>query len=193
MGVNMRSVIRLVQALSDAGYPYELQFGSDSAVHRVRYIMTEGFMRSSWPRMLWIDGDIEFEPDDVGKLLEVMRSGADVAVGCYRLKREGSEFAAHTGGKLMRLDDMTGGVIDVDYAGTGFMMIDRGAYHMIEPDLPLIDTEQYGIMRRWWSFDVDNGVELPEDYGFCHRVRSAGGKVRMDTSVRVTHWGLKGY
>ena len=193
MAANMRSVIYLVQELERSGYPYTIQFGSDSAVHRVRYIMTEGFMRSSYERLLWIDSDIEFTPDDVGRLMSVIDGGADVAVGCYRLKREGSDFAAHTGGRLMRLDDMTGGVIDVDYAGTGFMLIHRRAFEMIEDGLPNIDTEQYGKIRRWWSFDVDGGVELPEDYGFCHRVRQAGGVVRMDTSVRLTHWGLKGW
>lgn len=150
-------------------------------------------MRSGYERLLWVDSDIEFTVDDVGRLMAVIDGGADVAVGCYRLKREGSDFAAHTGGRLMRLDDMTGGVIDVDYAGTGFMLIHRRAFEMIEGSLPVIDTEQYGEMRRWWSFDVDGGVELPEDYCFCHKVRMAGGKVRMDTSVRLTHWGLKGW
>ncbi len=193
MGPYMQSVVRLVQAMEAGGYPYELQFGSDSAVHRVRYMMTEAFMRSDWPMMLFIDADIEFLPSDVERLIEVIRSGADVAVGCYRLKKEGSDFAAHTGGKLMVLDDMTGGVIDVDYAGTGFMLIHRRAFQMVEDGLPLIDTELYGKIRRWWSFDVTDGVELPEDYGFCNKVRDAGGKVRMDTSVRVKHWGLKGY
>lgn len=193
MAAHMRAVVRLVAAMEAGGYPYELQFGADSAVHRVRYLMTEAFMRSDCEMLLWIDSDIEFLSSDVERLIEVIRAGADVAVGCYRLKRDGSEFAAHTGGALMRLDDMTGGVIEVDYAGTGFMLIPRSTFMSIRPLLPIIQTELYGSMSRWWSFEVVDGVELPEDYMFCARVRSVGSKVMMDTAVRVTHWGLKGY
>lgn len=193
MAPYMRSVVRLVAAMEAGGYPYELQFGADSAVHRVRYLMTEAFMRSDCDWLMWIDSDIEFEVAQVEKLVEVIRAGADVAVGCYRLKKDGSDFAAHTDGALMKLDDMKGGVIEVDYAGTGFMLIPRATFEKIRGELPLIETDLYGEMPRWWSFDVVDGVELPEDYMFCERVRKAGGRVMMDTSVRVTHWGLKGY
>ncbi len=195
MAANMRSVIDLVRYLERIGYPYDVMFASDSGVHRVRYGMTEYFMRGDSEVLFFIDSDIEFTVEDFDRVLGLLLGphGASVAVGCYRLKREGSELAAHTGGRLMALGDLGGGVIEVDYAGTGFMAIKRGTFEAIADSLPMIETESYGKQRRWWSFDVVDGVELPEDYGFCERVRAAGGRVLMDTGVVLRHWGLKGY
>ena len=188
MGKHMMSVIELVRDLERNEIPYDIVAGSDSAVHRNRYYLTQTFMESDWSHMMFIDADIEFTSDDVAKLWNM---NTDVAVGVYRLKKEGSEIAAHTGGKLMRLGG-DAGVIPVDYAGTGFMLIHRRVFERIEHELPLIDTER-GKMRKWWGFDVVEGVELPEDYSFCERVRRNGMQVMMDTSVVLTHWGLKGY
>lgn len=188
MGKHMMSVIELVRDMERNEIPYDIVTGSDSAVHRNRYYLTQTFMESDWSHMMFIDADIEFTSDDVAKLWNM---NADVAVGVYRLKKEGSEIAAHTGGKLMRLGG-DAGVIPVDYAGTGFMLIHRRVFEHIEHELPLIDTE-LGKMRKWWGFDVVDGVELPEDYSFCERVRRNGMQVMMDTSVVLTHWGLKGY
>jgi len=189
MGKHMMSVVELVRDLERSGVPYDILTGSDSAVHRNRYYLTEEFMHSGWSHMLFIDADIEFTSEDVQKLWNIE---ADVAVGVYRLKRDGSDLAAHTDGKLLQLDELQAGVIPVDYAGTGFMLITRDVFERIAHELPLIQTER-GEMRKWWGFDVVDGVELPEDYSFCERVRRNGMQVMMDTSVVLKHWGLKGY
>lgn len=189
MGTHMMSMLALVRDLCENGVPFDIVAGSDSAVHRNRYYLTQTFMNSEWSHMLFIDADIEFTADDVVKLWNM---DSDVAVGVYRLKREGSELAAHTGGKLMRIEDLPDEPFEVDYAGTGFMLIRRHVLEELGPTLPRIKTER-GEMPRWWSFDVVDGVELPEDYSFCEKVRGLGYKVMMDPSVRLKHWGLKSW
>lgn len=185
----MMSVVALVRDLEREGIPYDIVTGSDSAVHRNRYYLTQTFLESEWSHMMFIDADIEFKSEDVAKLWNL---DADVGVGVYRLKREGSALAAHTRGNLMGLEDLPDEPFEVDYAGTGFMMIKRETLEAIAPGLETIDTER-GPMQRWFAFDVVDGVELPEDYSFCERVRKAGKKVIMDPSIIVKHWGLKGY
>lgn len=189
LGPYMRSVVDLVRSMERWGMPYEMSFGSDSAVHRCRYFLTESFLASGCDRMMFIDSDIEFEAEDVMRLYAL---DADVAVGAYALKQEGAGLAVHTGGRLVGLDELGTEPVEVDYAGTGFMMIKRGTFEALRPALPVIKTVN-GDMPRWWSFDVVGGVELPEDYGFCKRVRDAGMKVVCDPSIRLKHWGLKGY
>lgn len=189
LGPYMRSVVDLVRALEKAGFPYEMSFGSDSAVHRCRYFLTESFLASGCERMMFIDSDIEFEAEDVLKLWAL---DADVAVGAYPLKQEGAGLAVHTGGEMVSLAYLGDEPLAVDYAGTGFMMIKREVFERLRSGLPVIKTVN-GYMPRWWSFDVVDGVELPEDYGFCKRVRDAGMTVVCDPTIRLKHWGLKGY
>lgn len=189
LGPYMRSVVDLVRSMERGGWPYRMSFGSDSAVHRCRYFLTEEFLRSDCERLMFIDSDIEFEPEDVVKLWDL---DADVAVGAYALKAEGAGCAVHTGGKVVSLDELGNKPVEVDYAGTGFMMIKRSTFEAIRSTLPVIRTVN-GEMPRWWSFDVVDGVELPEDYGFCKRVRESGMSVVCDPTIRLKHWGLKGY
>jgi hypothetical protein len=139
--------------------------------------------------MMFIDSDIEFEAEDVVSLLAL---DVDVAVGAYTLKRDGSELCVYKDGQMVGVGGLGDGVVDVDYAGTGFMLIKREVFERIADGLPVIETVS-GRMRRWWSFDVVDGVELPEDYGFCKRVRDAGMRVVCDTGIKLRHWGLKGY
>lgn len=203
-GRHMMSVVGLVRALTEAGVEYEVLAGSDSAVHRNRYLLTESFLRARVPgsegdrpdagvpysHMLFIDGDIEFAVSDVVRLLDM---NADVAVGAYRLKREGAELAAWHDGALLGLDDLPDEPFEVDYAGTGFMLIKREVFERIGESLPWVRTEQHGLQRRWWSFDMDGQAELPEDFGFCKRVREAGMSIMMDPKIELKHWGMKGW
>ena len=80
----------------------------------------------------------------------------------------------------------------MDYAGTGFMMIKRGVLR----DLVEGSVEYEGPHGRCWQlFDwpIVDGVELSEDYSFCLKAREAGYVVKMDTGIRLVHWGQHGY
>lgn len=186
-GQNMMSVVGLVRDLAFSGVDFDVVRGSDSAVHRVRYFLTDSFLKTDFERMLFIDSDIEFETGDVMRLLTL---DADVAVGAYRMKKEGAKLAAWVGGEL--LDEFPNDPFEVDYAGTGFMMIKRHVWDRIEHLCENIDTER-GVIKKWWGFDVDGGVELPEDYSFCKKVRDCGMKIVCDPDIKLKHYGLHGY
>jgi hypothetical protein len=85
--------------------------------------MVATFLATKHTHLFWLDADIEFEPADVAALWNL---DADVAVGVYAMKkREAQWFAAWKDGKLVKDLDQFKGPIDVDYAGTGFMLIKR--------------------------------------------------------------------
>ena len=81
----MESVCALVVAMERAGFPYRMHFGSDSAVHRARYFITEAFMKSDCDRLMFIDSDIGFSAEDFGKLWAM---DCDIAVGAYAMKQD---------------------------------------------------------------------------------------------------------
>lgn len=176
-----KSLVELVRYLEFNQFNYDITFGADSGVHRCRYFLTETFMRSDFDRLMFIDADIEFSPEDFGRLWAL---DADVAVGVYRMHR-GEPYAAHVDGEL--LADLPDDPMEVDYAGTGFMLIKREVLESIKDDLPTIETKM-GKHPRWWAFEVVDGIELPEDYSFCKRVRDKGFKVVMDPVVKLKHW-----
>jgi len=192
IGAYMQSMVGLTSSLEQTGMPYEMHFGSDSAVHRVRYFIANQFLKSGYDRLMFIDSDIQFTPEDFWKIYEM---DADIGVGVYALKTDDpvkSGYAAHTGGRLITHTDFPEKPFPVDYAGTGFMMIKRHVFEKIRLDLPEIDTV-HGKIPRWFDFPIIDGVELPEDYAFCHRARQHNIKTIMHPTVRLKHWGMKGY
>ena len=94
-------------------------------------------------------------------------------------------------------------------APTGFMVIARRVFEQMALAMPELrytpDVSGHPDVRRgqpappphYRFFDVlaepDNGRYLTEDYAFCRRWQSIGGKVHVDTSSNLTHQGLKTY
>lgn len=100
----------------------------ESLVHRGRMVMTADFLqKTDFSHMMWLDGDIEHKPEDVGKLWNLCgEKDVDVAVGVYAMKKKDEQwYAAWKDGKLVKDLDQFKEPITVDYAGTGFMLISR--------------------------------------------------------------------
>lgn len=157
------SCMNLKEELLRTGLPHDWNTGAnESLVHRARMEMTVKFLQSDHTHMLWIDGDIEFDPADVAKLWNM---DADIAVGVYCMKKLDEQwFAAWVGGELVKdLDRFSGLPTAVDFAGTGFMMIrrtaiekivaylddlERRAERLIERLTPYLANDERALMRR---------------------------------------------
>lgn len=165
---------------------------NESLIQRARNTSAAKFLQTSYKKMLFIDSDIEFTPEDVAKLWNL---DEEVAVGVYPMKRQGSGYAAWQNGSLVEdLDELelrTDGTAEVDYAGTGFMMIDRLVFERMKTSE--IEHEESGPCWAFFNPRVKDGVYLSEDYAFCHDFREMGGKVIMDPSVKLIHHGTYGY
>jgi hypothetical protein len=86
------------------------------------------------------------------------------------------------------------------YAGTGFMLIRRGALERMQQAFPQtrftaahnharpsLSPNQYALFD--CMIEPETGEYLSEDYAFCHRWRSLGGKLWLDTQSRLVHVG----
>jgi hypothetical protein len=117
------SCLALRDHLDRAGIPHEWLTGrNESLVHRARMEHVRTFLASDLDLMFSIDADIEFSPDDVGKLYAM---DADIAVGLYCMKRPDLPLSAWFNGKLVDIASCPKEPFPVDYAGTGFMCIKR--------------------------------------------------------------------
>lgn len=189
----LRSCLDLRAVLTRQGVDHDWLTGrNESLVHRARNEMTATFLKTSYDKMMWIDADIEFTPDDVAKLWNM---NADVAVGVYPMKkRDECWYAAWMKGQLVKDLDQFATPQEVDYAGTGFMMIDRSVIEKLILKHPETKYEgPHGDVHALYQTPIVDEHFDSEDYHFCRTWRAMGGKILMDPSVRLVHWGAYAY
>lgn len=121
---HFRSCLLLKDALHTVGLNHDWLTGrNESLVHRGRMEMCASFLETGFSHLMWLDADIEFTADDVAKLWNL---DADIAVGVYAMKKRGKDlYAAWKNGALVTDLSQFDGPTEVDYAGTGFMLIKR--------------------------------------------------------------------
>lgn len=189
------SALKLTEFLIREDIPYDFYtMYNESAVHRARNQCVKAFLATDFEFMMFIDGDIEFTITDVANLWNLIHSDPTigVATGLYRMKRDNAEFAAWKGGKLLTVEDDYNEPFEVDYAGTGFMLIRRDIIQKLCTEENKYEGKD-GEMHQVFRFPLHEGIELSEDYAFCLDVRNMGYKVVMDPAVRLGHWGIKKY
>lgn len=195
-----------------------LRLRNESLITRARNVCASSFLYDTdYDCLLFIDSDIEFEPADVARLWNLCNGGgdgldgkkADVAVGAYRNKKADSTRSAWVNGELRLVEEFKK-PFDVDYAGTGFMMIRRNTFKQLEHSYPEWEYEE-GFpeegealedtkIQTCWAFfqdpieDTKNGrFHLSEDYFFVKRVIDLGMRVVMDPEIHLKHWGMAAY
>ena len=180
-----RSCLNLVEELTLKGIPYDFSLiKNESLITRGRNIIADGFLKSEAEVLIFIDGDIEFTPKGVSDLWNLYVETSQVTCGAYRRKGE-TETKVWKDGKEIPLPESP---TEIDYAGTGFMLIPRQVLYTLKAKHP--DWERRdGI----YAFFQDDGLDLSEDYFFCKHAREAGFKIICDPDIKLTHWGRKGY
>ena len=92
-----------------------------------------------------------------------------------------------------------GGLLELWFAGTGFLHIRREVYQKVQEQLQLpMCNERFGsAMIPFFHPKVhpfeDGHWYLAEDYAFCQRARDCGFKIMADTSIRLWHIGTYSY
>ena len=118
-------------------------------------------------------------------------------------KESSVDFATEISESFMDKVGKGAKLIEVDYAATGFMLIKTQVFHKIikaKPELKY-KNEVDGYMS-WGDnffnfFPADINPESKkyesEDYGFCNLWRSLGGKIYIDPTIQLQHFGSVAY
>lgn len=185
------SCLNLKEDLTKLGVAHDWLVGwNESLVHRGRMEMTASFLKTDHTHMMWLDADIEFTTDDVAKL---WNANANIAVGVYAMKKRSEQwYAAWVDGELVKDLNQFVEPIDVDFAGTGFMMIKRGVIEKLAANAETFEGTD-GLVPAIYQTPIHNGCLESEDYHFCRIAREAGYAIKMDPSVRLKHWGMYAY
>ena len=187
--------------LERRGYPVRRVRGY-SAIDQGRNQMATDALADGFDETMWIDSDVGFDPNDIDKL---RRHNVPIVCGIYPQKGR-RVLACHVlpGTEKLIFGD-EGGLTEILYAGTGFLLVRREAYETIRRELQLpLCNERFGGRPMVPYFqpmshpdavgsDIGGHWYLAEDFAFCERARQAGFKIFADTSVRLMHYGNYGY
>ncbi|MGN6547525.1 MAG: sulfotransferase [Aureliella sp.] len=185
-----------LRALEKLGYTVRRVPGF-SAIDQARNVLASAAMRDGFAATLWIDSDVAFEPSAVEKLRQ---HNLPVVCGIYPKKRR-RELACHVlPGTDAVLFGQAGGLIEIKYAGAGFLYVRREVYHDVQHRLNLpLCNEQFGeaVVPYFQPMIVEEEAGkrwyLAEDYAFCERVRRCGYSIMADTTIRLWHIGTHEY
>jgi len=142
--------------------------------------------------VMMIDTDIQFEPDAVSRMINIINSGRNIHVltGVYLYKKPPFYPVIYTWNKDKKeyqivkdwiTKDHKLDLFEIGASGSGFLMIKKWVFGYIEQQLK---EEPFAIRR---PFDNAKGAMLGEDFSFFDRCRQLDIQVICDPTIHVNH------
>lgn len=193
MSAYLRSLLAATQELNRRGITWAFSQEYSSHVADAREMTLNGDNQNdpseqrpfkgsiSYDKILWIDSDIAFTPDDVIKAYE---SPYDITTGAYTLAS--GEVVAYR--ELfepgMTMEEVKGlsSPIKIFGAGMGFMAVKSGIFESLSR--PWFQSPTVTVNRRGQNFTFPI---MGEDLSFCYRANEAGFEVWLDPSIKLIH------
>ena len=215
----MMSMMKFLFALKDNSINATLfPITFESLISRGRNAAVAHFLSDpDATHILFIDSDIEFEPEDVFKLL---RADKDVVCGGYAQKwlredyikrvfqrdtvpQSALELCTHTSIQVDPGQEI-GEIMEITYATTGFLLIKRQVFNTLRMAYPerqyVNDIDGYMSADKDMFYDFFPATINPnnkkfesEDFGFTTLWRNCGGKVHLCTNITLKHHGWFGF
>jgi hypothetical protein len=202
-----KSMIALTRHLSALNIPYGtcIQAGC-TLLAEARSAFVATFLASPGTHLLMIDGDEEFAPDVVTRLLAADRDVIGVAVPAKGVNLERVIAAARSGHadpavfgqefgnvRPSSAAEPQGGVVEVESLGTGFVLLKRAVLERLVAAHPELTcrTSLYpqGPICFLFQQVIDNGEIQGEDISFFTRWRRLGGKCHLLVDADIGHTG----
>jgi hypothetical protein len=165
-----------------------------SRIDFARSLMATQALDEGFDHLFWIDDDIVFDPDDVFRL----RDSGEALIAGVCAKKGKRELAVHAAPETAAFTFGThGGIVEVRFAGTGFLYTHRRVYESMAAELPVCN-ESFGqrVVPYFLPFvmSTEKGPwYLGEDFAFCERARRSGHRILVDTRIRLFHVGQYAY
>ena len=197
----MISIVKLVKELTMAGLKFEINTMKSPYIAYARNILPAKFLQREEDYLLFIDSDLEFEPECVLKMLITEK---DVICTPYRVKTNEPDSVKYT----VSIQDpknvkiFQGGLVEIDNGPAGMMLIKRTVFEKMIKDYPdkeiKVNTNEDTFpndlrVYNFWDSNFKDGVWKGEDIYFCDLARQSGFKVYANLDSTLTHHGSFGY
>jgi len=216
-GAYLKSIFALVNLLGKKGYTVHYsELSNESLITRARNTLTEMFLRTYDDYLLFIDSDEGFNAAAIVRMIEEEVDLIGAAVPMKGINWERVKAAAKSDKKDLSsftsiynvnisekqkqsLKENPGEKVEVDYIGSGLMLIHRNVFQKLKEHTPSYRSDQtstggisYGeTVYDFWRTEIDaeSNRLLSEDYNFCKMWKSVGGKIYLAPYVKVVHVG----
>lgn len=187
-------VMDSLRGLAALGYTIR-ESGNVSDVARQRGILASQALHEGYERILWVDSDVIFDPEDA---LRMESHGKEIVGGVCALRSATRFNCIFESNQIEVVFGEGGGLLKVVSVGTGFLSTHRSVYEgIIKAGLV---TECHGddghAVYPFFGHQCStignrkDVLYLGEDFSFCLRAKHAGFSIYVDTTVRLGHLGL---
>ena len=162
----------------------EVAVASCSLVYEARHTLAMKAINDGFDRVLWLDSDMNFEPDLLERLAAHLDNGLEFVSGLYftrknpvkpcvydvchpKKRKDGTVYPASE-----NFQEIPDGLFQIEGCGFGAVMMTTDLIRSAG-DLPFFPSEGYG-----------------EDLTFCRKVRAAGHTLWCDGSIKLDHVGM---
>jgi hypothetical protein len=193
------SLARFAQAAPQHGI--DIQIGSIcgcSVVSRARNLLAQDLLDSTCDYLLFIDSDINFEPEDIFRL---MAWGSDPKKGIVaavpRTRSTDKVYIAtldHDENNDLTMNGM--GLVRAKRVATAFMLVRREVFETLNeahPEWRYFDARCDRTVPCIFDFMLTDEGYVGEDFLFCDRAREHGFEVWVDPTITLGHMGVQEY
>ena len=143
--------------------------------------------------LIWIDSDIEWQPDWFFKLLDYPE---DVVGGTYPKKSDIEQYVFRTDNLTNILNEH--GLLEMNGLGTGFVKMSKVACQSLwDSSITYLDPKDNKERRMVFDVAIENinGVNclVSEDINAFNKLQAAGFKIWLDPNMTCNHTGPKKY
>ena len=197
----MVSMCKLVADLTRAGIKVDINTLKSPYVSYARNILTAQFMKSDKDYLLFIDADVEFEPECPLRMVVAQK---DVVSTPYRVKTNDPDVVRYTTTvpDNENVKVLPGGLVELTRGPSGMMLIHRRVFETLQknrPDLEIqahqhVDLFPEGFkIFSFWDCVFKDGKWTGDDIAFCNLATENGFKLYANIESTMVHHGGYGY
>ena len=191
----MVAVIKVIQQLAKSGVAVGINTIKSPLIHQARNYLTSVFLNSDFTHLLFLDSDVDFEPEAVVRMLVAKK---DVICTPYRVKSMEVDKKMYTVELKKDARMEPGEIIEITAGPTGIMLIHRDVFKKIIekfPDLKIKNPvfpepgPDHQYYYSFFDFTFEDGYSTGEDVSFCKLVQKVGFKLYANTASFTKHHG----
>jgi len=193
----MLSIFQLIQHMGTSKVEVGINTMKSPLIHQARNYLTSVFLTTEYSHLLFIDSDVEFQPE-AG--LRMLVADKDIITTPYRAKNPNLNEHTYT----VKFPDpkvvpiLPGGLVEIEAGPTGLMLIHRRVFEKIiknRPDLKIKNKvkpdsdKSHKFYYNFFDFAFEDGYTWGEDVSFCKLARANGSKLYANIESSTAHRG----